>query len=154
MLACFPHPYPDEILYSLYARYSYRMRFPNLRLVIKEIFGSVVPLSITEPPQNLNHIVGRLPPGYFHTVDDVIDQHTIFPFYKPFLDQESIQQIRDSISGAVPARGLRFANERPSLRPNWLRFCPTLCSQRSCNLWRNLLASLASSPGSCRLPNA
>jgi hypothetical protein len=49
--------------------------------------------------------------------------------YKPFLDQESVQQIRDSISGEVPVRGLRFVNERLSLATNWLRFCP-LCVRK------------------------
>ena len=40
MLEYFPDPYPDELLYSVWARFSDQVRYPNHREIMQELFGS------------------------------------------------------------------------------------------------------------------
>lgn len=40
MLGFFPTRYPDELLYSLCARYSERVQYPDDRAVNAELFGT------------------------------------------------------------------------------------------------------------------
>lgn len=39
MIGWFPDPYPDELLYSVAARYAERVGYPNCTAAIEELFG-------------------------------------------------------------------------------------------------------------------
>lgn len=40
MITLFPDPYPDELLYSVCARYQERMMWGNQKTTLEDLFGS------------------------------------------------------------------------------------------------------------------
>jgi hypothetical protein len=76
MITCFPDPYPDELLYSICARYGERVRYPNQRkFLIQELFGSKCSSATVGLPCHLAHLISVLPPGHSYTVKRLIDNH-------------------------------------------------------------------------------
>jgi hypothetical protein len=63
MLGCFPAPYPDELLYSLCARFHGRMQYPNKKDTMQELFGDEAAIAVVDLPSNLGSLVSALPPS-------------------------------------------------------------------------------------------
>lgn len=126
MLAYFPTPYPDELLYSAIARLSLYMDYSNQRQLISTLFGSSNLRSVVDLPCHLDHIVSAMPRGHPYTSDHIIDHHTVFPFYSPFLPPKRRRQLRvdmqNGSGGTIHMRAGIMASKAPS--PNFLRFCP------------------------------
>jgi hypothetical protein len=128
MIPCFPVPLPDELLYSLIARYSDRMQYPDKQSLNQELFGDKNGSAVVDLPSHLSHLLGILPPGHGYTVERLIDEHTLLPFYSPFLPTERVNLIREYMTGVGRGAVHNRSGITPSTirRPNWLRFCP-LC---------------------------
>lgn len=130
MICVFPDPYPDELLYSVCARYKELMKYPNNLTATHDFFGGGATSAVVDLPNRLEYLVSVLPPGHLYTVDEFIDHHTMFPFYAPFLSSERACAIRDEMrrigeSQVFERIGL---NASHVARPLWLRFCP-LCAE-------------------------
>lgn len=98
MLPFFSDPYPDELLYSAFARYHFYSGNIDLKDTLMELFGknSVVPSF--EIGSHLQFLCYALGGGYKPW--QLIQGHTLFPFYVPFLPtmrQEEI--VREIITG-------------------------------------------------------
>jgi len=127
MICIFPDPYPDELLYSVCARYKDLMKYPNNLTATSDFFGTASS-AVVDLPNKLEHLVSVLPPGHRYTVDEFIDNHTMLPFYTPFLPSERARKVRDEmhrvgenqIFERIGLNASRFA------RPSQLRCCP-LC---------------------------
>ncbi len=130
MISCFPDPYPDELLYSICARYSDRMQYPSKESVAKELFGDKRIGARVELLGHLNNLVTALPPESYYTVDRLIDNHTLLPFFSPFFPPELISLVREEMRGSSH----QLSYGRLGLLANqiqlftYLRFCP-LCVQ-------------------------
>lgn len=61
MIGCFPDPYPDELLYSVCARFHERVQYPNKKSTIRELFGSITATAVVDLPSNLGNLVAALP---------------------------------------------------------------------------------------------
>lgn len=129
MLLFFPTPYPDELLYSIAARYHRRSCNGSVKATVKDLFGSVSACAVIDLPNRLEYLSRQLPIGTSNSADKVIYEHTLLPFYRPFLPRDRLSKIiswmRSSncggrIHGAVGAMGSGI----PMLRN--LRWCP-LC---------------------------
>jgi len=126
MIRCFPDPHPDELLYSICARYSEKMHYPSEETIILELFGKRRIKPVIDLPSHLDKLVGSLPDGY--TSDYFIDNHTLLPYYGAFLPPERLSKLRSDMRGdRGPSIHMR-AGVVGSLvpLPEWLRFCP-LC---------------------------
>lgn len=134
MLAFFPHPYPDELLYSVFARYHKRSGNIAAKTTLEELLGSKTASAVVEFPSHLCELERRMPAGAQYSINDFINQHTMLPIYAPFMSRErvayiisemnsnkdvSIQQCAGLIASAV--RSFKF-----------LRFCPK-CLQEEQN---------------------
>ena len=97
MISCLPDSYPDELLYSIWARYSDRVQYPNKASILNDLFGNGNLKPIIDLPCHLKHFVDNLPLGQKYTADYFIDCHTLLPFYSPFLPQERLNQIREQM---------------------------------------------------------
>lgn len=130
MICVFPDPYPDELLYSVCARYKDLMKYPNSITATRDFFGGGAISAIVDLPNRLEYLVSALPPGHLYKVDEFIDNHTMFPFYAPFLSSKRARVIRDEMRRV----GENQVFERIGLnasrvgRPSWLRFCP-VCAE-------------------------
>jgi Tn7-like transposition protein D/TniQ len=121
----FPVPYPDEILYSIFARYSDRMRYSSAQAVIQDLWGYKGKTVSVSFPNGLGRLINNLPPKHIHTVDSLIDNHTLLPFYEPFLPTSRIAQLRSTMEASkvnsVPSvMGLRTGQ----FSTECTRFCP------------------------------
>jgi hypothetical protein len=130
MIGWFPHAYPDELLYSICARYGARVQYPLDISLVKELFGSLNVTAIIDLPGYLNHLVASLPASYGCTVETFIDNHTLLRYYGPFLPPERLRQLRTEMATTNRTATYRslglLASHIPI--PEWLRFCP-LCVQ-------------------------
>src|SRR4029077_2252615 len=89
MIASFPDPYEDELFYSTMARFAERMGYSSLNTTLLELFGVRHGIPAIELPNKIDCLVSSLPPGTVHTSDSIIQRHTLFPFYAPFLPERS-----------------------------------------------------------------
>lgn len=126
MIGFFPEPYPDELLYSLGARYSIQVEYKNKARALRELFGESSATAIVSLPCNLLHLIEVLPADHHYTVDQLIDEFTLLPFYSPFLPIERVKKIRRNMAGSNSnlihdSSGIAPSNVRA---PRWFKYCP------------------------------
>ena len=130
MIGFFPDPYPDELLYSVLARFQSRVQYPSRESLVRELLGTKKAFATIDLPSHLCRLIASLPPGHLYTVDGFIDNNTLLPFYSPFSTKERINAIRENM-GDGKKLGFHYrigiASSRISL-PISLRFCP-LCAR-------------------------
>jgi len=130
MVGYFPTPYPDEILYSLCARFSARVGYSNAKAVLEELFGTRDAAATIDLPNNLRHLSAALPVGSSLTPERLINRHTLLPFFSAFLPPERVLQIEADMQGDRGQAGYMrsgvMASRIPT--PRYLRFCPA-CTQ-------------------------
>jgi hypothetical protein len=126
MIGHFPTAYPDELFYSLCARYSRRASYPNVKSVLLELLGASTASAVVDLPNRLGHFVAALPAGTSLTLDRLIHCHTLFPFFSPFLPVERVEQLRAGMrSAGGPAAHFRSGiMASPIPQPTHLKFCP------------------------------
>jgi hypothetical protein len=128
MIGFFPEPFPDELFYSLCARYRRRANYRGRTSTVRDLFGLASFRAAVDLPSRLDHLVASFPPGHDYTSDRLIDEHTLLPFYAAFFPPERVTLVRTEMGrsprramASVYAGGARFA-----MRLKYLRYCP-LC---------------------------
>ncbi len=131
MIGIFLDPYPEEILYSTLARNAAALNYPNLRSVGITYFGDPHTIATVALPCRLEYLVTHLPPNTVHTVDTLIDEHTLLLLFAPFLPTARAVQLRSDMSGAqgmgVHMRAGLMASTVPL--PDALQFCPACAAE-------------------------
>ena len=96
MLGFFPTPYPDELLYSIVARYHIRSGNKSFRQTHEELFETVElqPDKIVLP-NNLNFLVNQLPQASQLTVESIIKRNTLYPFFRTFVTPIEIYSFKN-----------------------------------------------------------
>ncbi len=127
MLGFFPTPYPDELLYSLVARYHIRSGNKSFRQTHEELFETVElqPDKIVLP-NNLNFLVSQLPQGSQLTVESLIKRNTLHPFFRSFLTPIEIYSFKNSLRSKSSISISQAAKISDKERNQKLKFCP-LC---------------------------
>ena len=125
MIAFFPDFYPDELLYSLLARYYARTGYLAYIHAAQDLFAN----STVKPdiefiskltPDALSCVTRQLP------LDRIVEKHTMFPYYGRFLPRER----RISAYSALLQMDNSYRNHLcMNHRLHHLRFCP-LCSSQ------------------------
>jgi len=126
MIGHFPTAYPDELLYSICARFGERVDYRGKLAVHVHLFGDKGNAAIIDLPGHLGRLVANLPPGHSHTVDRLIDDYTLFRYYAPFLQSGRAARIRRLMAGSSSfaiqvCLGRRGGRIHP---PDFLRYCP------------------------------
>jgi hypothetical protein len=128
MIGFFPDPYPDELLYSVCARFNDRVRYPNNSAASKNLFGSSRATAIVDLPCRINYLLSVLPPNHNYTADFIINHQTLAPLYIPFLPAERANLLLDDMKsdgGALRIRARIGATASKIKDLKWLRFCPS-----------------------------
>ncbi|MBL8203480.1 MAG: TnsD family transposase [Blastocatellia bacterium] len=124
-LTFFPTPYPDELLYSALARYHLRSGNLSAKETLQELFGSTTVIATIDLPSHLDSLIARLPPLASFSSEGLICNHTLLPYYAPFLKPEIVAQIKQSMKGHqwgdIHTRCGIVASSIN--RPMYLRFC-------------------------------
>jgi len=130
MLSFFPEPYPDELLYSVFARYHIRHGNIAAKATLRELFGNHRITAVYDLPCGIDRLVRNLPLNNKHTAEGFIRNNTLYPYYAAFLPTERAKQIKESMKsnfgGDIHSRcGIMASSISP---PEYFRFCP-LCNQ-------------------------
>ncbi|MCD9186290.1 MAG: TnsD family transposase [Pyrinomonadaceae bacterium] len=130
MLGFFTDPFPDEILYSAAARYHHRAKNKRTSVTARDWFGEDAYRVVVDFPSHLDYLISALPKGHIYTADILIEKHTLFPFYVPFLPAGRAEKIREylrsSVDGGAVYPLLGMLTSKITL--NALRYCP-LCAE-------------------------
>lgn len=126
MIGLFPTPFPDELLYSLCARYADRMKYPAKSALIRELLGSPLRQPVVDLPRHLDHLLAILPPSHCFSLQRLLNHHTLFPYYSPFLRQDAQSELVQHMQvGSGSGFYHRFGFVAAGVVwPTWLRFCP------------------------------
>jgi hypothetical protein len=130
LILCFPDPYPDELFYSICARFSDRVHYSRESYVLIELFGRYRMRPAIDLPCHIGLFTEKLPLGYNYTLDNFIDQHTLFPLYSPFMSRERAIALREQMiasesQGHPPGFYRKFGIVNSLVpRMQWLRYCP------------------------------
>lgn len=143
MIGWFPTPYPDELLFSICARYQERMAYTSPMAVNEDLIGVKHSTLSVDLPCYLERLASVLPSGHHITADRLIDNHTLLPFYSPFLPADRAERIRNEMRYCNGNKVHKMAGTSCSIRPpNWLRFCPTCMKEDrvrfGCTYWHRL----------------
>ena len=126
MLAYFPTAYPDELLYSVLARYYLHVGSPGTMQTLDTLFGNRKAISTFDLPGHLQILADRIPEDCNWSVDRLIDTLTLFPYFTAFEPPSLQKKVRiamrsDSIEGVHVRLGLSAFRIG---RIQKLRFCP------------------------------
>ena len=129
MLAYFPTPYPDELLYSVFSRYYAKSGhlayiYAAEELYVKKTTRPDVEF-INELTENALESLTRV-----LSIEEVIQKHTLFPYYGRFLKYERRTKAFDAL---ISMKGkYHDLLAVPTQRVKYLRYCP-LCVKEDRN---------------------
>lgn len=95
MVHFFTDPYKDELIYSAIARYHYYTGNIDYKDTLEEMFGKRSIIPSLEIGSNISILAKNL--GERYTAEKIIKNHTIFPFYSPFLPKGRKEELLEEI---------------------------------------------------------
>lgn len=122
-LAYFPKPYPDELLYSIVARYRRHMAVSSLYAINRDLFGNERQRPSFDLPNRVGELARRIPSEAGLTTSRLIRRHTLFPYYRAVSPLSRTRlALRDMTEDGQGGQGL--AQVGPFIpRAKVLRFC-------------------------------
>lgn len=125
-LGLFPTPYPDELLYSVCARYAALVQYHSTEALNIELFGRRGVAAIIDLPSHLAFMTSQFPSGHQLTVNRLIEEHSLLPYYSPFMGLRRVHALRSAMEGDGGASVHKIAGIIASSvsLPERLRFCP------------------------------
>lgn len=136
MVTFFSTPYPDELLYSVIARYHIRSGNTNAKATLNDLFNSTTVTSVVELPSNIDRLISNLPVAEAFNVEELIYKHTMFPYYTAFITEDRAKRIYGymlSDNGSKIYAELGLSNSYIKLNI-FIRFCPE-CVQEDLKLY-------------------
>jgi hypothetical protein len=129
MIGYFPPPHNDELVNSILTRLDGMFEFPNMKSIGATVFKRTTATAIVDCPTYLDTLVAMLPTEMGITSDDLIDNHTLWPYYAAFRSKQSreISRLEMQRSGHPYLRLGLMASR--SAWPRYLRYCPTCVDQ-------------------------
>lgn len=100
MLHFFPSTFPDETLYSRFARYHRLSGHVNDRDSLHKLVGLHTHVATSDLPSLLQSFVSRIPGAARPSVEKIINENTIFPYFRRFLSSERCDRAVAAMSGA------------------------------------------------------
>ncbi|ACK70745.1 Tn7-like transposition protein D [Gloeothece citriformis PCC 7424] len=127
MLYFFPIPYPDELFYSMVCRYHVRSGNRSFRQTQLDLFETAgTKQYYLGLPNNLATLINQLPFGSSLTLNQLLEKHTLFPYYQTFLTNREVKRLRELMEGKE-SKSIAQVAKIPKLKlyyPDYLRFCP------------------------------
>jgi len=124
VVAHFPSLYPDELLYSGIARYHQMSGNTAQKHTVRELFGDRLVCATVDLPSHLRHLSERL--GSVYSVQDLIINHTLYPYYRVFISPEKAEYIFNQMSEGMSWGEVHIVLGIPASLiklPTHLRFC-------------------------------
>lgn len=99
MITFFPNPYPDELFYSVIARYKVWNGILDNKTLLRELYGKVSVTAGRQLPANFESLINNLPYTYAKKANELIMENTTFKFYTAFATKEISEKIFCSMAG-------------------------------------------------------
>lgn len=124
MFCHLPLPYPDELLYSVIARYLILIGTSNSRIVASDIFGRQTKPHV-DMPSSLDKVSDHIWPIWHMSGEDIANRLTLFPYYTRYVPEKRVAQclqvlLSDNGQGIHARLGI---NGNRTKIPRFLRFC-------------------------------
>ncbi|MGO0309643.1 TnsD family Tn7-like transposition protein [Endozoicomonas acroporae] len=134
VLSYFPVPYPDELLYSIIARYGIHTgQSGNRKAILRDVFGTDTATAIPDLPSHLRYLVQHVGQVWQISEKDIIKRYTLAPFYLPFLKPDLAEKIVSSMNsnrgGDIHTRCGISAGALT--QPAFFRYCPSCVQQQN-----------------------
>ncbi len=126
MLPFLPTPYPDELLYSVCARFHQRSCNSTTKATVADLFGGRTVCAVVDLPCHLDYLSGQLP-GTVNTPERLINENTLLPLYAPFLPRKRLSKLIAWMKGAHRGGSIRMSiGATASTVPvhRFMRYCP------------------------------
>lgn len=124
MISNFPMPYPDELIYSVIARYAVHNGILSPKYLTEELFNSRNLTPTYDLPSHLDRLAGYLPGHYDALI--LISQHTLLPIYQPFqpdtVMRYAVQALRTEQYQSLHTKLGKNASRIKAV--SFFRFCP------------------------------
>lgn len=129
MINFLPEIYKNELFYSIIARYQRMCGMVSKRALMRDIFGEVNTITSSYFPQYIDRFVNNLPPTSKITVQEIINNHTMFPFYTAFLPKAKTEMIykimeKGGNKSRINIEQLIGFGGSKVKRSNYLKYCP------------------------------
>lgn len=129
MIAYFPPPYEDELLYSWLARYYSKSGYMAYTLAAEDLF-------VNKNTKPSIEFISRLTSSALEAIERyvprarLIEKHTMFPYYVRFLDKERRRRAFDAMMNMNDGgfNLLRVSKSKERIQ-RYLRYCPTCVTE-------------------------
>lgn len=124
MLSFFPTPYPDELWYSVIARYHTHSGALSWQATMAALFGDARDTDVGSffPNNSIHKILAQLPPGFF-PAQEIALQHTLLPFLMRFQPADRKAAILEAFLNGEDMRP-RYLRATRDIKPRSMRYCP------------------------------
>lgn len=131
MLPYFPPAYPDELLYSLLARFHCHIGETSPKRTLDTLFGARSVRAGVAVQGHLQPLSERLPPERGMTPDQLLTEFTLYPFLTAFQPEGIRLMVRDAlISGPSDWVTVRLGLAASRIQgATALRYCPACRSE-------------------------
>jgi hypothetical protein len=133
MLSYFPQIYPDELLYSVLARYHRHTCSSSPKQTLDDLFGSRNVRASIALQGSIGSLCERIPPARRLTPRRLALENTLFPYYTAFEPAVVGRMVLEAMSsGSIEGVHVRLgiaASKVPV--PGYLRYCPACRSEMS-----------------------
>lgn len=124
MISNFPIPYPDELIYSVIARYAIHNGILSPKYLTEELFNNRNLTPTYDLPSYIDKLASYLPDCY--DAIHLINQHTLLPIYQPFQPDTVMRYAVHVLQGeqyqSLHTKLGKNASRIKSV--NFFRFCP------------------------------
>ncbi|CAO3402372.1 hypothetical protein [Azospirillum palustre] len=126
IISYFPAAYPDELLYSLLARYHLHSCSTSPKQTLDDLYGDRNVRATMDLPGHLGALCRRLPPDRGFTPEQLAAGFTLLPYYAAFERPLIVAQtLAAMIEGHADGIHLRLGMTASTVTaPDRLRFCP------------------------------
>lgn len=127
MLPYFPAPFPDELLYSVIARYHRHVCSPGPKATLEDLFGNRSVRASADLQGHLGALADRLPQGIDLDAERIARRHTLLPYYTAFQPPGvAAAEMAAMVSGTTDGLHLRLGIATSTVQTiTVLRFCPS-----------------------------
>lgn len=132
MLSYFPNLYPDELLYSWFARYHDHSGNISSKQTMKELFENMSSVAVADFPNNLEVFYKNISHFNPPNINDLVTNHTMYNYYTAFQSDVMKSRAFNYITnGGKPGAIHMFLGIAASTIKNWhyLRFCSSCVQQ-------------------------
>lgn len=101
----FPVPYTNELIYSTVARAGTHFGIESPKELLEEVFGNRKVIATLDLPCHLQKIAGLYPETLNLGVENLVNKHTLFPIYAPFVNEDRRLQCLNWMAGVSQGGG-------------------------------------------------